>query len=126
MTDDDPVTIPAGTGIGLQDTGRHAAARLARTPRAAPCDPGTGPAAGWVIWPGPARGYIALGNDLPPVADALEALWRMRETVILLAAYGLIPQASGSPRSSRLSRTPSARWRPTGCRCDGGRGGVRE
>jgi hypothetical protein len=34
--------------------------------------------AGWVIWQGPGRGYIALENGLPPVADALQALWSLR------------------------------------------------
>jgi hypothetical protein len=51
-----------------------------------------------VIWPGPATGYITLGNDLSPVADALETLWRIRETLMLLAAYGLITPASEPPR----------------------------
>jgi hypothetical protein len=36
------------------------------------------PPAGWVIWPGPGRGYIALETDLPSLADALEALWFLR------------------------------------------------
>jgi hypothetical protein len=35
-------------------------------------------ALGWVIFPGPARGYIVLETDLPPIADALEALWLLR------------------------------------------------
>src|SRR6266568_3779131 len=34
--------------------------------------------AGWVIWQAPGRGYIALEGDLPPIADALEALWFLR------------------------------------------------
>lgn len=33
--------------------------------------------ADWMVWPGPARGYIALGS-LPQIADALEALWLLR------------------------------------------------
>jgi hypothetical protein len=54
-------------------------------------------AARWEIWPGPARGYIALENDLPVIADALEALWllraRQREIEALLAAtaYRVVP-----------------------------------
>jgi hypothetical protein len=36
------------------------------------------PPTGWVIWPGPGRGYIALETDLPSLADALEALWFLR------------------------------------------------
>jgi hypothetical protein len=33
---------------------------------------------GWVIWPGPARGYLVLSSDLPSLADALQALWILR------------------------------------------------
>jgi hypothetical protein len=34
--------------------------------------------ADWVIWQGPGRGYVALENGLPPIADALQALWFLR------------------------------------------------
>ena len=47
---------------------------------------------GWVIWPGPGRGYIALGDDLLLIADVLEALWFLRaqrhEMDMLPAARG--------------------------------------
>jgi hypothetical protein len=33
---------------------------------------------GWVIWPAPKRGFIALGSDAPRIADALGALWSLR------------------------------------------------
>ena len=52
---------------------------------------------GWTIWPGSARGYIAVGGDLPMIADALEALWflraQRREMDMLMAAMGgvLVP-----------------------------------
>jgi hypothetical protein len=56
--------------------------------------------AGWEIWPGPARGYIAMENDLPVIADALEALWYLRaqqreiEAVLASTTRGvLIPSA---------------------------------
>jgi hypothetical protein len=44
------------------------------------CQPAMGleEPAGWVIWQGPGRGYIALENGLPPIADALQALWFLR------------------------------------------------
>jgi hypothetical protein len=35
-------------------------------------------ATGWVIWPAPKRGFIALGGDAPRIADALDALWSLR------------------------------------------------
>ena len=64
----------------------------------------TGPA-NWEIWPGPARGYIAMENDLPVIADALEALWYLRaqrreiEAVLASAARGvLIPSARPQTR----------------------------
>jgi hypothetical protein len=33
---------------------------------------------GWVIWHGRGRGYVALESGLPPLADALQALWFLR------------------------------------------------
>jgi hypothetical protein len=42
--------------------------------------------AGWVIWPGPGRGYIALETDLPSLADALEALWFLRVAAVRSAS----------------------------------------
>jgi hypothetical protein len=51
--------------------------------------------AGWVIWHGPGRGYVALEGDLPLLADALEALWLLRAqrrvTDVLLGARGGAP-----------------------------------
>lgn len=48
--------------------------------------------AGWVVWPGPERGYIALDGDLPQIVTALEALWFLRtwghDTHAFLAARG--------------------------------------
>lgn len=61
---------------------------------------------GWEIWPGPAaRGYIAMENDLPVIADALEALWYLRaqrremEAVLASTTRGvLIPSARPQTR----------------------------
>jgi hypothetical protein len=39
---------------------------------------GTQGSDGWMIWHGPGRGYVALENDLPTIADALEVLWYLR------------------------------------------------
>lgn len=51
--------------------------------------------ADWMVWPGPARGYVALGSGLPEIADALEALWLLRARqhqmeMLLAAAQGRI------------------------------------
>lgn len=52
---------------------------------------------GWVIWPGPGRGYVVLESDLPALADAMELLWflraQQREIELLLAARGQPPPA---------------------------------
>jgi hypothetical protein len=61
--------------------------------------------ANWEIWPGPARGYIAMENDLPVIADALEALWYLRqqrreiEAILASSTRGvLIPSARPQAR----------------------------
>lgn len=51
----------------------------------------------WVIWPGPERGYVSLGSNLPLIADALEMLWSQRaeqrhiDTYLTARGWFLLP-----------------------------------
>jgi hypothetical protein len=58
--------------------------------------------AGWVIWPGPSRGYIALESDLPSLADALEALWFLRGE-----ALDLLTKSRNPPSDQRRDQGPA-------------------
>lgn len=73
------------SGQGQRTTNLVTAAAVSARAMEAPLEekshPGRPAAAqtpGWVIWPGPGRGYLALEGDLPAIADTLEVIWWLR------------------------------------------------